>query len=56
MLDKVSNLKNVIKTNISQDDVIFIGGFGHLIPFYLTHELIRQKKNNFSPISRKKFL
>tara|TARA_Y100000590_G_scaffold452259_1_gene595112 strand:+ start:96092 stop:96976 length:885 start_codon:yes stop_codon:yes gene_type:complete len=46
MLDKVSNLKNVIKTNISQDDVIFIGGFGHLIPFYLTHELIRQKKNN----------
>jgi len=48
MIEKLSNLHDAIKNNVSSDDLIFIGGFGHLIPFYLTHELIRQNINNLS--------
>ena len=43
MIDKTSTLQNAIKNNVNAADTIFIGGFGHLIPFYLTHELIRQE-------------
>ena len=44
MSDKTSTLQDAIKNNVNAGDTIFIGGFGHLIPFYLTHELIRQAK------------
>jgi|TARA_B110000438_G_scaffold298115_1_gene345700 glutaconate CoA-transferase subunit A len=44
MIEKISNITEAIKKNINDNDTIFIGGFGHLIPFYLTHELIRQNK------------
>ncbi len=37
MIEKLSNLQDAIKNNVSSDDLIFIGGFGHLITFYLTH-------------------
>jgi glutaconate CoA-transferase subunit A len=37
-----------IKNNITDNDTIFIGGFGHLIPFFLSHELIRQNKKDLT--------
>ena len=43
MIDKTSTVQDAIKNNVNAGDNIFIGGFGHLIPFYLSHELIRQK-------------
>ncbi len=42
MIDKVSTLQDSIKYGVRNGDTIFIGGFGHSIPFYLAHELIRQ--------------
>ena len=42
MIDKTSTVQDAIKNNVNAGDNIFIGGFGHLIPFYLSHELIRQ--------------
>lgn len=43
MIDKTSTSQDAIRNNVNAGDTIFIGGFGHLIPFHLSHELIRQK-------------
>ena len=48
MIEKISNINETIKNNITNNDTIFIGGFGHLIPFFLSHELIRQNKKNLT--------
>ena len=48
MIEKISNINEAIKNNISNNDIIFIGGFGHLIPFFLSHELIRQNKKDLT--------
>jgi len=48
MIEKISNINETIKNNITDNDTIFIGGFGHLIPFFLSHELIRQNKKNLT--------
>lgn len=48
MIEKISNINEAIKNNITDNDTIFIGGFGHLIPFFLSHELIRQNKKDLT--------
>ena len=48
MIEKISNINETIKNNITDNDTIFIGGFGHLIPFFLSHELIRQNKKDLT--------
>ena len=48
MIEKISNINETIKNNITNNDTIFIGGFGHLIPFFLSHELIRQNKKDLT--------
>ena len=48
MIEKISNINETIKNNNTNNDTIFIGGFGHLIPFFLSHELIRQNKKDLT--------
>ena len=48
MIEKISNINETIKNNITNNDTIFIGGFGHLISFFLSHELIRQNKKDLT--------
>ena len=38
--------QHAVKKYIHNSDIVFIGGFGHAIPFAIAHEIIRQKKHN----------
>ncbi len=38
--------QHAVKKYIHNSDTVFIGGFGHAIPFAIAHEIIRQKKHN----------
>ena len=43
---KVMTAQHAVKKYIHNSDTVFIGGFGHAIPFAIAHEIIRQKKHN----------
>ena len=38
--------QHAVKKYIHNSDTVFIGGFGHAIPFAIAHEIVRQKKHN----------
>lgn len=44
MTSKIQTLAQAIAANVHDGDTIFLGGFGHCIPFAAGHELIRQHK------------
>ena len=46
MTCKVMTAQHAVKKYIHNSDTVFIGGFGHAIPFAIAHEIIRQKKHN----------
>ena len=46
MTYKVMTAQHAVKKYIHNSDTVFIGGFGHAIPFAIAHEIIRQKKHN----------
>ena len=46
MTNKVMTAQTAVKKYIHNSDIIFIGGFGHAIPFAIAHEIVRQKKHN----------
>ena len=39
---KIVSLESAITDNIKPGNIVFLGGFGHAIPFYSSHEIIRQ--------------
>ena len=46
MTCKVMTAQHAVKKYIHNSDTVFIGGFGHAIPFAIAHEIVRQKKHN----------
>ena len=46
MTYKVMTAQHAVKKYIHNSDTVFIGGFGHAIPFAIAHEIVRQKKHN----------
>ena len=46
MTYKVMTAQHAVKKYVHNSDTVFIGGFGHAIPFAIAHEIIRQKKHN----------
>ena len=46
MIDKVMTAQQAVKKYIHNSDTVFIGGFGHAIPFAIAHEIVRQKKHS----------
>ena len=42
---KVMTAQHAVKKYIHNSDTVFIGGFGHAIPFAIAHEIVRQKKH-----------
>ena len=46
MTCKVMTAQHAVKKYIHNSDTVFIGGFGHAIPFAIAHEIVRQKKYN----------
>ena len=43
MVDKIMTAEKAVKKYINNSDVIFVGGFGHAIPFAIAQEIVRQK-------------
>ena len=43
MVDKIMTAKQAVKKYINNSDMIFVGGFGHAIPFAIAQEIVRQK-------------
>ena len=46
MIDKVMSAQQAVKKYIHNSNTVFIGGFGHAIPFAIAHEIVRQKKHS----------
>ncbi|MBT3905884.1 MAG: CoA transferase subunit A [Rhodospirillaceae bacterium] len=42
-MDKSKSLSQAVSENISNGDTVFVGGFGHCVPFALGHEILRQQ-------------
>jgi glutaconate CoA-transferase subunit A len=40
--EKVATLADAIKDHVQDGETVFIGGFGHAVPFALGHEVLRQ--------------
>jgi glutaconate CoA-transferase subunit A len=47
-MNKSISLSKAVSANISSGDTIFVGGFGHCVPFALGHEILRQKLSNLT--------
>lgn len=47
-MDKSVSLSRAVSEYIKNGDTIFIGGFGHCVPFSLGHEILRQKLNSLT--------
>jgi glutaconate CoA-transferase subunit A len=45
-MTKLCSLKEAIKQNVRDGDVVYAAGFTHLIPFAAGHEIIRQGRKN----------
>ena len=48
MMDKSAGISALVEEHIKDGDTIFIGGFGHCVPFALGFEIIRQGKKNLT--------
>ncbi len=48
MRTKLRPLDETIAENVKDGDCVFIGGFGHAIPFAAGHELIRQRRKDLT--------
>ena len=48
MSSKVVPLTEAISTHVADGTTIFMGGFGHAVPFAAGHEVIRQRKRNLT--------
>ena len=44
MVDKIMTAQQAVKKYINNSDMVFVGGFGHAIPFSIAQEIVRQKK------------
>jgi glutaconate CoA-transferase subunit A len=42
------SLTDAIAANVADGDTVFVGGFGHAVPFAAGHELIRQARRNLT--------
>src|SRR5918997_4111885 len=47
-MPKVTTLDEAVRRHVPDGAVVFIGGFGHCVPFAAGHELIRQGKKNLT--------
>jgi len=43
MPEKLTSLARAIAQNVRDGDTVFVGGFGHLVPFAAAHEILRQR-------------
>jgi glutaconate CoA-transferase, subunit A len=43
-----AELAEAIATNVGDGDTVFVGGFGHLIPFAAAHEIMRQGRRDLT--------
>lgn len=48
MENKIMTAKDAISKFVDDNDVVFLGGFGHLYPYSLAHEVIRQGKKELT--------
>ena len=44
MVDKIMTAQQAVKKYVNNSDMVFVGGFGHAIPFSIAQEIVRQKK------------
>jgi glutaconate CoA-transferase subunit A len=47
-MDKSVSLSHAVGEFVKNGDTIFIGGFGHCVPFALGHEILRKKMQNLT--------
>lgn len=47
-MGKLCGLADAVRDHVPDGAVVFIGGFGHLVPFAAGHELIRQKRRRLT--------
>ena len=47
-MTKMCSLKEAIKENVRDGDLLYCAGFTHLIPFAAGHEIIRQQPKNLT--------
>ncbi|MFL2688722.1 MAG: CoA transferase subunit A [Alphaproteobacteria bacterium] len=47
-MDKSTGISTLVEEHIKDGDTIFVGGFGHCVPFALGFEIIRQGKKNLT--------
>ena len=47
-MDKSAGISVLVEEHIKDGDTIFVGGFGHCVPFALGFEIIRQGKKNLT--------
>jgi|TARA_B100000242_G_scaffold44931_1_gene26722 glutaconate CoA-transferase subunit A len=45
MVDKIMTAQQAVKKYVNNSDMVFVGGFGHAIPFSVVQEIVRQKKH-----------
>jgi glutaconate CoA-transferase, subunit A len=45
---KLTPLAEAIRDHLPDGATVFVGGFGHAVPFAAAHELIRQGKRNLT--------
>lgn len=45
---KLVSLSNLVRDHVRSGQCLFIGGFGHCVPFALAHEILRQKLANLT--------
>jgi glutaconate CoA-transferase subunit A len=48
MPDKAVSLSDAVARTVKDGDTVFIGGFGHAVPFALGHEILRQGIKNLT--------
>ncbi|MGI9378982.1 MAG: CoA transferase, partial [Methyloligellaceae bacterium] len=45
---KLVSLSNMVQDNVRSGQCLFVGGFGHCVPFALAHEILRQKRTDLT--------
>ena len=47
-MDKSADISALVEEHISDGDTVFVGGFGHCVPFALGFEIIRQGRKDLT--------
>ena len=47
-MDKSAEISDLVEEHVNDGDTIFVGGFGHCVPFALCFEIIRQGKRDLT--------